>query len=160
MSADACCSPPLASGVVACPTCGGPGKSVELLTVKSLVDPVALRRLEPGSYRLCVGRDCGTVYFDTASGTRFTRDEMRVAVWEKEPAGSRTICYCFGENEADMQREIEQSGSSRAAERVRAHIAAGRCACETRNPRGVCCLRDLIEAARGLQIAATTGSTG
>ena len=35
-----------------------------------------------------------------------------------------------------------------AVDRVRAHIAAGRCACEIRNPKGTCCLGDVIAAVR------------
>jgi len=56
------------------------------------------------------------------------------------------ICYCFGENEGDIRREFEKYGSSGAVARVRAHIQAGRCACEIRNPRGVCCLGDVVAA--------------
>jgi hypothetical protein len=71
-------------------------------------------------------------------------------VWEKQPIGERTVCYCFGENAADMRREVERDGRTSAVERVRAHIAARRCACEVRNPRGVCCLGDVMAAVRRL----------
>jgi hypothetical protein len=73
-----------------------------------------------------------------------------------ERTGARLVCYCFGENEADIRREIEEHGASRAVERVRAHIAAGRCACELRNPRGVCCLGDVIAAVKRMAARAET----
>jgi hypothetical protein len=49
-----------------------------------------------------------------------------------------------------MLREVEDSGRSGAIERVRAHIADRRCACDVRNPRGVCCLGDLTVVAKAL----------
>ena len=87
---------------------------------------------------------CEIVYF-TSSDT-FTVHDVRVPIWQKESVGARIVCYCFGENEADIRREIVEQGASLAVERVREHIAAGRCACELRNPRGVCCLGDLVAA--------------
>jgi hypothetical protein len=136
------------SGVAACPLCKGEGQPVKLLTVKALLDEAALRRVEHGFYRFCPHPECRTVYFDPGTGLVFTTADVRVAVWQKEPPGSRRICYCFDENEADIRAEIERHGSSRASQRVRDHIAAGRCACEVRNPHGRCCQRDLAEAVR------------
>jgi hypothetical protein len=89
------------------------------------------------------------VYFSDA-GQVFRTDAVRVSVWEKQPPGERTVCYCFGENEAGMRREIERDGRTLAVERVRAHIAAKRCACEVRNPRGACCLGDVMAAVKRL----------
>jgi hypothetical protein len=40
---------------------------------------------------------------------------------------------------------------SHAVQRVREHISAGRCGCEVRNPRGVCCLGDVTEAVKRMQ---------
>jgi hypothetical protein len=89
------------------------------------------------------------VYF-SGDGQIFATSDVRVTVWEKQPPGERTVCYCFGENEADMRREIERDGRTAAVERVRAHIAARRCACEVRNPRGACCLGDVMAAVKRL----------
>jgi hypothetical protein len=135
-----------------CPASGTPGKHVELLTVKGLLRESALARVSPGDHHFCPDPACEVVYFDQA-GTTYLRCDVRVPVWEKEAAGSRMICYCFGENEADIRREFEERGSSGAASRVRAHIQAGRCACEIRNPRGVCCLGDVIAAVEGAREA-------
>lgn len=85
------------------------------------------------------------VYFG-AGGHFFDTTALRVPVWQKAHTGARTICYCFGENEAAMAREFTETGRCDASLRVRDHIAAGRCACEVRNPRGVCCLGDVIKA--------------
>ena len=125
-----------------CPASGTKGTRVDLQTVKTLLTMTALQRLEPGEYRFCPAADCDVVYFDDR-GHAFSTSDVRVGVWHKQAEGDRTICYCFGENEADIATEIERGGESRAIERVRAHVQAGRCACEMRNPRGVCCLGDV-----------------
>jgi len=129
-----------------CPLSGTAGKAVALATIKGLLQEPALRRLSAGGrHHFCPDPSCEIVYFDNAGGLYRTSD-VRVPVWEKEPFGARVICYCFGENEAEMREESRLTGRSTAVERVRAHIAVGRCACEIRNPRGVCCLSDLAEA--------------
>jgi hypothetical protein len=120
--------------------------------VKALLTSSALARMTPNHFHFCAGPDCGVVYFSDA-GQVFRMDDMRVSVWEKQPSGERTVCYCFGENEADMRREIERDGRTSAVERLRAHIAAKRCACDIRNPRGVCCLGDVMAAAKRLSVA-------
>lgn len=106
----------------------------------------ALARISGAPHRFCADPACEIVYF-TAADT-FTVHDLRVPVWQKEPFGARMVCYCFGENETDIAREISEQGASRAVERVREHIAAGRCACELRNPRGACCLGDVIAAVK------------
>jgi hypothetical protein len=118
--------------------------------VKALLTESALRRFEPGAYRFCPDAECAVVYFDDA-GNVFRKDDLRVPVWQKEPAGNRTICYCFGETESGIRAEIRHAGMSHAVQRVREHISAGRCGCEVRNPRGVCCLGDVTEAVKRMQ---------
>jgi hypothetical protein len=90
------------------------------------------------------------VYFD-AEGASYVKSEIRAPVWQKEPFGDRTVCYCFGVSEAGIRAEIQRTGRSEATERVRAHIAAGRCACELRNPRGACCLGDVAAAVKRVE---------
>src|SRR6266849_10609147 len=112
-----------------CPASGTEGARVDLQTVKALLTPAALQRLDVGAYRFCPAPGCDVVYFD-AEGHTFSKSDVRVGVWQKQPEGERVICYCFGENESDIRAEIVRDGGSRAVERVRAHILAGRCACE------------------------------
>ncbi len=146
-----CCDDRCLSAAVtsACPGTGTPGISVDVQTVKALLTTAALRRLEADAYFFCPSPDCEVVYF-THRGQTFTADDLRVGVWQKQAPGNRTICYCFGENESDIRAEIASGGRSLAIERVRAHIQAGRCACEIRNPRGTCCLGDVTAAVKRL----------
>ncbi len=110
--------------------------------MKALLTEEALRRVVTSPHRFCPEPTCEVVYFDEVGHT-FVKTDVRVPVWQKEPFGERMICYCFDENERDIRREVETTGGSEAVARVRAHIEAGRCACELRNPRGVCCLGDI-----------------
>jgi len=115
----------------------------------------ALQQLRPGEYRFCPDASCEVVYF-SADGDRFTTADVRVPVWQKLPFGDRPICYCFGESEASIRSELESAGTSTAIERVRDHIGADRCACEVRNPRGTCCLGDLISAVKRVEASVGT----
>ena len=125
-----------------CPVSGTKGAGVELQTVKAMLTEVALRQVTTAVHRFCSDPACHIVYF-AEDGRTFSKADLRVPVWQKEPAGARVVCYCFGENEANIRCEVEINGKSDAVERVRAHIKAGRCACEVRNPRGTCCLGDV-----------------
>lgn len=84
------------------------------------------------------------MYF--AAPAAFHVADLQARVWQKEPPGRGTLCYCFGETEADIAAELDRSGDSSAAERIRRQIEAGRCACELRNPKGSCCLGDVMAA--------------
>lgn len=134
----------------ACSQCGSKGTAVDLLTAKALLTEIALRHLTPTLLYFCKEPTCSVVYF-TTDGQIYTRADVRVSVWQKEPAGSRRICYCFDEDEASMLRELVETGRCGAVQRVRDHIAANRCACEVRNPRGTCCLGDLMKAVACLE---------
>jgi hypothetical protein len=123
-----------------------------LQTVKALLTEVALRRVQLTHYRFCANPDCETVYFGDA-GDRFTVDDLRLPVWQKQPSGARLLCYCFGESGADIRRELLEYGRTNVVERIREHIAAQRCACDIRNPRGVCCLGDVIAAVKRIEDA-------
>jgi hypothetical protein len=142
-----CCPTPAETShkTSVCPASGTSGVPVHLLTVKALLTEEALTRLRVSDHRFCPDPRCDVVYFDALGGC-FRRGDIRVPVWQKEPFGARLVCYCFGETEVTIRREIETDGASDAVERVRGHIAAKRCACEVRNPRGACCLGDVIAA--------------
>ncbi len=137
--------------------CGVPGSVVELLTVKALATEAALRRLTATRHRFCATPTCVVVYFNDAGRTLSAAD-LRVPVWQKQPFGARTLCYCFGESEAVIRQELQEHGRTDVVERIRSDIAACRCACEVRNPRGACCLGDVIAAVTRVTKARLVGS--
>ncbi|MGV3516612.1 putative iron-sulfur cluster-binding metallochaperone [Luteitalea sp.] len=145
--ADCCTSPrgQVGDAHAMCSRCGAKGVRVGVLTVKALLTVAALRRLSPRPFHLCQEQTCPVVYF-SSDGQAYTTADVRARPWQKQPAGNRRICYCFDENEASMRRELTETGRCAAVQRVRDHIAAERCACEVRNPRGTCCLGDLMKA--------------
>jgi hypothetical protein len=153
---DCCCAATTArASEVQCPTCATKGFAVDLQTVKALLDSQAMQRLQATHHRFCASTTCDVVYFDDAGHT-FSQSDLRVPVWQKQAAGARTVCYCFGETEATIRQELEQTGVSTATARVREHIAANRCACDIRNPKGSCCLGDLMAAVKRVEVALLT----
>lgn len=133
-----------------CPQSGSAGVAVDRQTVKALLTEHALARLESTDYRFCADARCDIVYF-SGTGSHFGTADLRVPVWQKLPSGHGLVCYCFGESEAAIGAEIELSGRSLAVQRIRDHITAGRCACEVRNPRGTCCLGDVIATVKRVE---------
>jgi hypothetical protein len=156
-----CCqvSVPQPTAAELCPVSRTKGKPVELLTVKAVLTEVALQRITTAAHRFCPEPSCDVVYFD-ADGATYGQNDLRVPVWQKEPFGDRTVCYCFGVSEESIRAEIQATGRSEATTRVRAHIAAGRCACEVRNPRGVCCLGDVTAAVTRVELALRNSMAG
>lgn len=145
---DECCDLPVAeAGTLACPACGNPGAAVQLQTVKALLTEIALRRVQPTRYRFCGITACHVVYFGDARD-HFDTHDIRVPVWQKEAVGARLLCYCFGETESVIRAERLEQGRTAVVDRIREHIAAHRCACDIRNPRGACCLGDVIAAVK------------
>ena len=105
-------------------------------------------RLSAPEHRFCSTPECPVVYF--GHGEVFRRGDLTVPVFQKEPAGARTVCYCFAITEMEIQQELAASGRSIAWDRVTELVKAGRCACEVKNPQGSCCLGNLAAVARAL----------
>ena len=148
-----CCDLPGPEPVArACATCSERGAPVQLQTVKALLTEVALRRVQLTHYRFCANPVCETVYFGDA-GDQFGTGDVRVPVFHKEPSGGRCLCYCFGETESGIRTELLEHGRTNVVARIREHIAAPRCACELRNPRGACCLGDVTAAVKRIERA-------
>jgi hypothetical protein len=140
-----------------CPACGKPGRLVERITVKAMLRSEALMRLSAPAHRLCATPGCPVVYFGI-DGV-FDRSEISVPVFQKEPAGDRPVCYCFGVSEReDLRRELVETGRSTASDRIAALVKAERCACEVKNPQGSCCLGDMAMATKAAKTALDAGT--
>lgn len=129
-----------------CPGCGHAGFAVARVTLKALLLPAALARLPPTEHRFCPSRSCDVVYFGREEA--FRCDEVRAPVFQKLPAGHRTVCHCLEVGEDRIAHEVATTGSSPSAERIKQLVEAGRCACEVRNPQGSCCLGQVMELLR------------
>jgi Zinc binding domain len=115
-----------------------------------MLKPELLEQAIWGSYRFCPLRDCPVVYFDEEGNHQFTVDDLRIRVGLKVKEDPRPLCYCFGFQESDIRDEIARTGSTTIPERVSRLIREGLCACDARNPAGVCCLGEVNKTAKRL----------
>jgi len=97
---------------------------------------------------LCPARDCSVVYYEDRGSQRFAVDDLRIRVGLKVHDESIPLCYCFGFAENDMRDEIERTGNTSIPDQVLGLIREGLCACEARNPAGVCCLGEVSNATK------------
>jgi hypothetical protein len=121
---------------------------VDRITLRALLRPEALGRLPSGGFRFCPAPGCDVVYFG-GTGT-FLRGDLMVPVYQKEPPGDRTVCYCLAITEQHLHREFAASESS-VADRITQLVKAEQCACELRNPQGTCCLGNVTATLAGLR---------
>lgn len=133
----------------ACPLCGQTGKAVSVQTVKAML-AVSLRDVRAGDYFFCRTAACPVVYFSADGERRFTRDQLRERVFQKEPGAEEAwVCYCFRHTAGEVRAATPEAGQA-ILDDINAGIQAGQCACELRNPQGACCLgnvRDLMRLA-------------
>lgn len=130
-----------------CPRCGSRGVRVDPITLKALLVPQALRRGIPAAPRFCATRECSIVYFDSSAGVTFSESEVSVPVYAKRPDELDVpVCYCFGITRRTIHEEASREHTHSVSQRIRDEVTAGHCACEVRNPKGACCLGDIIAA--------------
>ena len=143
-----CCpsSPAEGKAPSTCPRCGGKGEPVEEVTLKALLRGPALERHSEQEHRFCPTGDCPVVYFGAKEV--FRQEDITVPVFQKEPPGERTVCYCFEITEPTIRRELNQTGRSSVAQKITALVKADRCACEFKNPQGSCCLGNVRQAVK------------
>jgi hypothetical protein len=138
-----------------CPACGKPGRLVDRITVKAMLRPEPLMRLSAPEHRFCATPECPVVYFGIEEV--FAREKIGVPVFQKEPAGDRTVCYCFGIREGDLRRELLETGRSMASDHITELVKADCCACEVKNPQGSCCLGNVAAATKAAKAALGSG---
>lgn len=150
-----CCEAPIPTGradeTIACPHCGTSGTRVEAITLKAVLTSAALRRGVPQSARFCNREGCPVVYFETTGGAVFTEEDVSVRAYAKHPRDTGvTVCHCFGYD----ARSVNAAPEGEIRRDVTREVRAGHCACEVRNPAGVCCLGDIVNLERRLRESA------
>jgi hypothetical protein len=131
------------NSIPSCAECKGQGRSVSRKTVLLMLKPHLLERAMAGSYGFCPASDCPVVYFEEQSGRSFTIGDLRVRVGVKAKTDPIPLCYCFGFEESHIREEIFETGTTTVLDKVSHLIREGLCACDTRNPAGVCCLGEV-----------------
>lgn len=147
-------APAIRSGLealaVRCVNCGGQSRPVSRKTVLLMLKPEFLEQAMTGTYSFCSARDCPVVYFEEQGRHRFTIDDLRVPVGVKASEDPIPLCYCFGFDESHIRAEISRTGNTTIPEKISMLIREGLCACEARNPSGVCCLGEVNKATKGI----------
>ncbi len=134
-----------------CPSCGTKGSSVDPITLKALLTAEGLRRGVPPAPRFCADPGCDVVYFDNAVPIIFHENQLTVPVHAKHPHDEAVpVCYCFDYTPGRIREEIERDGQNTVSKSITAEVKAGHCACEVKNPKGVCCLGDIAKSERRL----------
>ncbi|MBI3911440.1 MAG: (2Fe-2S)-binding protein [Armatimonadetes bacterium] len=131
-----------------CPECRRKGRRVEPVTLKALLLPPALARLENTPYHFCPTPTCPVVYFAVEAESIYHKKDLKVRVGLKEVDDPIPVCYCFGHTRTSVWEEIRRTGQSTAVQSITAHVQAGRCACEVNNPSGACCLGEVNKAVK------------
>lgn len=141
----------------ACPQCGSTGKVVGNATIEALLEPGHASSLLAVERRFCRTPACDVLYFG-AGGRSVGKSAAVVRVGFKETADPVPLCYCFNFTRADVRREVAATGDCNIPARITAEVRAGRCACETRNPSGVCCLGEVNKAVKEARSAHSRGA--
>lgn len=134
-----CCSSSKASGAhprkSRCPACGSESAEVSEQTMAHHLKQAWVRSTSDCRHFFCDAPTCEIVYFGL-DGSVALKSDVRTAVGAKDASDAGLICYCFGVTRADARED------GRARTYVLAQTAQGKCACETANPSGRCCLKD------------------
>src|SRR6266571_1957453 len=133
-----------------CESCGGQSRPVSRKTVLLMIKPHLPEQAMTATYSFCAARECPVVYFEEQGSHKFTIDDLRVRVGIKESGEPIPLCYCFGFDESHIRDEISKTGETTIPKRISALIREGLCACESRNPAGVCCLGEVNSAVKRL----------
>ncbi|WP_438350819.1 putative iron-sulfur cluster-binding metallochaperone [Paenibacillus sp. FA6] len=130
-----------------CPACHQKGKSVQLITLKSLLQPTALETIHSeSSYAFCLNPSCEVVYFSNLQ--TYGKDALKVSVFQKDGSLDVPVCYCFGWTRERLIQANQEN--QRPTEHIREQVQANRCGCEVNNPQGACCLGNVTTFIRNL----------
>jgi hypothetical protein len=121
-----------------------------------MVKPHLLELAMTGSYSFCSARDCSVVYFEDKGSQQFTVADLRIRAGLKVNDDPIPLCYCFGFDESHIRDEISTKGKTTIPARVSNLIREGLCACDSRNPSGMCCLGEVNKATKKF-LAETVG---
>lgn len=147
-----CCVPSsnVEAAQINCPSCGEKGKSVHLITLKSLLKPTFLETIEPdNTYAFCTNSFCNTVYFSGTHSQTFKEDALKVPVFQKNSNTDVPVCYCFDWTRDRLVQAV--SVNQDPVDHIKGHIQSNRCGCEVNNPQGRCCLGNVSAFVRSLK---------
>ncbi|MFD2043117.1 (2Fe-2S)-binding protein [Ornithinibacillus salinisoli] len=135
-----------------CPSCNLKGKKVKIITLKSMLKPIVLNKLNASlTHYFCPTHNCNVVYYDTCK-KMYLLSEVKVSVHQKDNSSNVPICYCFGWTKEKIEQYIEKELSPYPVDHIRENIKEDRCGCEVNNPQGRCCLGNVTGYIKDLTI--------
>jgi len=129
--------------LAACPESATDSKKIQHRTIEHLVKQDLVERILDSQYYYCADADCPVVYFSPDGASKFTIDELQLAVFEKDSGKNVNVCYCYDWTRGRIEDEIRETGVSTASKEVAEKVRASLCECDIKNPKGTCCLGDL-----------------
>ena len=133
-SPDSCSTGPLAKRH-RCPVNGKEYALVSMTTIKyHIKEPWNWSPKKQGFY-FCNDPACNVVYFGQDDSI-IEKSSLRTAVGLKENSQYSLVCYCFGVTVSEAKINPDAKAF------VLQETSNSRCACETLNPSGRCCLSD------------------
>ncbi|MED4016302.1 putative iron-sulfur cluster-binding metallochaperone [Sutcliffiella cohnii] len=133
-----------------CPSCKAKGKTVKLITLKSMLKPNKLETLNAdATHYFCFEEKCDVVYFDTASKI-YVKSELKVPVYQKESSNTVPVCYCFDWTKEKIKEYTKRGERTKPVEHIKQNIKENRCGCEVNNPQGSCCLGNVTQYIKSL----------
>lgn len=134
-----------------CPSCRDTGRIVEHRTILQMLKPNLFGRLDNLEFYFCQDSTCPVVYYSKDGEVEFSVNDLRTRVGLKmqgEP--SAQVCYCFGYTEKMISEELQSTGQTTIPQKITQLTKTGMCACEVRNPAGVCCLGNVNKTVKRL----------
>lgn len=146
-----CCKPTNHFENVLCPSCNHKGKRIHLITLKSLLLPNALVKLDAGTtYYFCSTPSCNAVYFNE-DGLIFQQHDLKVPVFQKDKNLDTPVCYCFDWTRRKLNEAFDTDNDNKVINSISAHMKENRCGCEVNNPQGSCCLGNVKAYVKSLR---------
>lgn len=134
-----------------CPTCREAGRIVEHRTMLQMLKPDLFGGLGNLKFYFCQDPTCPVVYYSSDGVVEFSTNDLRVEVGIKmQGEASAQICYCFGYTEKMIADELQATGQTTIPKKITQLTKTGMCACEVRNPAGVCCLGNVNKTVKRL----------
>lgn len=134
-----------------CRECKDKGRPVEHRIMLQILKPDCFEWLGDLEFNFCPEPTCPVVYYSSDAAVEFTSDDLREKVGLKMQGDpSARVCYCFGYTEGMIADELKAAGLTTIPKKITEFIKAGMCACEVRNPAGVCCLGNVNKAVKRL----------
>ena len=126
-----------------CPESGTESEKIQRRTIEHMVRPELVDKILDSQYYYCADADCAIVYFSSDGISKFTTEDIRVAVFAKDPGKDVNVCYCFDWTRGRIEEEIRETGVSTAARDVAEKMRAKFCECDIKNPKGTCCIGNI-----------------